>query len=37
MSNVLEGFSKAYATTLNSTLITIEKWNSLYFRVSFTI
>lgn len=30
-SNVSEGFSKAYATTLNSTLITIEPLNNALF------
>ena len=32
MSNVSEAFIKAYAAALNSTLITIEKWNGPYFK-----
>lgn len=32
MSNVSEGFIKAYATALNSTLITIDRWNGEYFK-----
>ena len=32
MSNVSEVFIRAYAAALNSTLITIEKWNGPYFK-----
>ncbi|MDQ6864164.1 MAG: endonuclease domain-containing protein [Thermoproteota archaeon] len=32
MSNISENFVKAYASALNSTLITIDRWNATYFK-----
>jgi len=32
MSNLSENFVKAYASALNSTLITIDRWNAIYFK-----
>ena len=32
MSNISENFVKAYASALNSTLITIDRWNAIYFK-----
>jgi hypothetical protein len=32
MSNISENFVKAYASALNSTLTTIDRWNATYFK-----
>ena len=32
MSNISENFVKAYASALNSTLTTIDRWNAVYFK-----